>query len=116
MKILPLVLLFTSAAHAHWMSPVSWGGRDNLNSITINGVVRVPVTVGSSTLKDIEIYVDGNLFSKFKVGENQKVTQTIPVKLSKVGEVERHKICSLGYGSTINTKICATVKAFWLEM
>ena len=110
------ISLFATMANAHWMSPVSWGGKDNLNSISIDGFVSVPVTIGSNTPKDIEIYIDGNLFSRFKVSENQKVTTKIPVKLSKSGVVEYHKICSLGVGNTFNTKICATVKAFWLEI
>ena len=115
-RILSLAaLLLASTAHSHSMSPISFGGKDKpLESITLSGVVSVPITVGSKTGKDFLITVDGEEIDRLYVAAGGKSKATIPVKLFEPNTVENHKICSIGLGETFNTKICTKVKAYWL--
>lgn len=107
--------LISTLTNAHYMAPVNWGGRDQLDSITTSGWVFVPVTVGTDSEKDFEIFLDGELISFLTIPKNKTKTSKIPIKLSTQNEVEYHKICSVGYGTTFNTQICTVVKAYWLQ-
>ena len=115
--LITLTALFSSSViWAHSMSPITFGGKDDpMNAISLTGVVIVPITVGSATSKEFLITVDGEEIDKIRVGANGKSKASIPVKLNTPNTVENHKICSVGLGTTFNTKICTKVKAYWLK-
>lgn len=101
---------------AHSMSPIEFGGRKNpTQSITMTGLVFVPITIGTRTAKDYMVTVDGIEFDNISLNANSQKMIKIPVKMHKPNRVERHLICSIGKGSTFNTKICTKVKAYWLK-
>lgn len=109
-------LLATANAYSHSMSPIRFGGEDEpLKSITVTGYVVVPITVGSPVTKDFVITVDGQEIDRIKVHAGQKNKAKIPVKLNEANRVENHKVCSIGIGASMNTKICTLVKAYWLK-
>ena len=108
-------LLATANAFSHSMSPITFGGKkDPLKSITMTGYVVVPITVGSHITQDFIITVDDEEIETIKVHKGQRRKKDIPVKLNEPNRVERHEICSIGIGSSVNTRICTQVKAFWL--
>ena len=98
------------------MSPVTFGGKENpMQSITVTGVVMVPIEVSSEVPKEFIIEVNGMEFETIKVGAHSKVKTIVPVRLNHPNVVENHKICSIGQGLTLKTKICTKVKAYWLQ-
>lgn len=118
MKKLALIttLIVSTNALSHSMSPVLFGGKDDpLNSISLTGYVVVPISVGSSTGKDFVITVDDEEVDKVYVSAGSKVRASIPVNLNEPNKVETHHVCSIGMGTTFNTKICTKVKAYWLK-
>ena len=101
---------------AHSMSPIEFGGKKNPSqSITMTGLVFVPITIGTRTAKDYLITVDDEPFDTVFINANSQKMIKIPVKMHKPNRVERHLVCSIGKGSTFNTKICTKVKAYWLK-
>ncbi len=109
-------LVASSTAYSHSMSPISFGGKDDpMNAISLSGVVVVPITVGSKSAKDFLITVDGEEIDQIHVSAGGKSKAKIPVKLNEPNKVETHKVCSVGLGTTFNTKICTKVKAYWLK-
>lgn len=109
-------LVATFTAYGHTMSPIFFGGKnDPMNSISLTGVVVVPITIGSKSAKDFLITVDEEEVDQIHVPADEKRKASIPVKLNNPNTVEEHKVCSLGLGKTFNTKICTRVKAYWLK-
>lgn len=109
-------LLAATNVYSHSMSPIEFGGKDDpLNAITVTGYVVVPIAVGSDVKRDFLITVDGQEIDRMTVEAGQKKKAKIPVNLNKPNTVENHKVCSIGIGTSINTRICTRVKAYWLK-
>ena len=102
-------------ASAHSMSPIFYGGAENaLESITLSGVVLVPISVGSHQRQHFLITVDDEDYKKILVEAGNETSLEVPVKLFQPNHVELHRVCSIGLGEGFNTRICTRVKAYWL--
>ena len=110
------MLLAAANAYSHSMSPITWGGKDQpLESISVTGLVVVPITVSSRITQDFIITVDGQEVERIKISKDQRRQADIPVKLNESNRVEKHEVCSIGIGLSVNTRICTLVKAYWLQ-
>ncbi|WP_339386697.1 hypothetical protein [Vibrio caribbeanicus] len=116
-SIFTIAMLLTAAnACGHSMSPITFGGKDKpLESISVTGSVVVPITVGSEITQDFIITVDGQEVDRLQIDEGQYRQADIPVKLNEPNRLEKHEVCSIGVGLSINTRICTQVKAYWLQ-
>ena len=118
MRSIFTIAVFSAAtnAYSHSMSPITFGGKDKpLESISVTGSVVVPITVGSEITQDFIITVDGEEVDRLKIDKGQRRKADIPVKLNQPNRVEKHEVCSIGIGLSINTRICTQIKAYWLQ-
>ena len=85
MKLLVIPLLLMSGfAAAHSQGPISFGGQDDpTNSITLTGVVMVPIIVGAGQDNaDFEITVDDlEPYKTIRVMSHEQMKVVVPVMM-----------------------------------
>ena len=116
-KLITLSIVFaTSLAFGHSMSPQYFGGAQNpVQGMTTTGFVIVPIKVSTGNPATIEISIDGKRQYAFDLAKYGRKQIEVPVTLDKPNQVETHEVCSVSKQGISSTKLCTTVKAYWIH-